>query len=241
MSVPPHTSDTWLTGLFDGINEISSEYCCCLIGGDTVQAKELSITSTVIGEARSGKIIYRNGARENDSIYVSGSLGDSAAGLGLLKKRIADPESNEWEELISSHLNPVPRVKLGHQLALSGAVTSMQDISDGLATDMSHICKESNVCAVLDQSSLPGNPLMMKAAEILGKEVYELQLFSGEDYQLVFTVQEGRKKFVENLVAANINVPITCIGRIEKGSGVYLRQNNGEMMDISYRGYEHRK
>lgn len=239
ISLPLDVSTSWLTKWFDGIKEIVDEYNCCLIGGDTVQAKELSITVTILGEPGPGGPIYRSGARENDTVYVSGFLGDSAAGLELLQKQSNNLKENKWEKFITAHLNPVPQVELGKQLALSGFVTSMQDISDGLATDLSHICHESDCGAILSQISLPHHPHLVDAAKAVNKDMLDLQLFSGEDYQLVFTVQQDRGSQVESMIAGALNQPIYPVGRIKNGSGVCLQKTSGELIDITFKGYEH--
>ena len=239
VSLPSNIDTSWLTQWFDGVNEIIDEYDCCLIGGDTVQARELSITVTLLGEPGPGGTIFRSGACENDTVYVSGFLGDSATGLQLLQNQSVDPENKKWAELIDIHLNPTPQVDVGLQLAQSGFVTSMQDISDGLATDLSHICHESNVGAVLTQNSLPQSPNIAEAAKTVGKDVLDLQLFSGEDYQLVFTVKQSRGHQVESMISESLNQSIYAVGRITKGSGVFLEKNNGECVDISFKGYEH--
>lgn len=239
ISLPGDVSSSWLNEWFDGVTEIVKEYNCCLIGGDTVQAKELSITVTVLGEPGPGGVIYRSGAGLNDTVYVSGFLGDSGAGLELLQHHSVKPQNKKWAQLLKAHLDPVPQIELGNQLALSDFVTSLQDISDGLATDLSHICLESGLGAVLSQISLPRSSQLEEAAKIVNKDPLDLQLFSGEDYQLVFTVQQNRESQVEAMIASALNLPIYPVGRIKKGAGVYLQKTNGDWVDITFKGYEH--
>ncbi len=239
ISVPAHISSSWLTSFLEGVTEIVEEHDCLLIGGDTVQSKELTITITVLGNSGPGEILFRSGACEHDTVYVSGFLGDSGAGLKLLQNYLTDHKSNRWSELIQAHLNPTPQVSLGKLLAQSGCVTSMQDISDGLATDLSHICKESGVSALLTESLLPKNPLMLQAADHLKLNSIDLQLFSGEDYQLVFTVQHGRENELESMINMNSSQSISAVGKIQKGSGVYLQQEKGKRVEVTFKGYEH--
>jgi len=239
INLPPDLSTSWLTKLLNGVREIIDEYNCCLIGGDTVQAKELSITVTILGIPGPGGILYRSGAQENDTVYVSGFLGDSAIGLALLQQQLVNSDDEKWAECIAAHLNPTPQIDLGKHLALSGFVTSMQDISDGLATDLSHICYESGFGAILSQISLPHRSIMAEAAQLVDKDSIDLQLFSGEDYQLVFTVQQEKGSQLESMMAASLNQTIHPVGRIKKGAGVSLQKMNGEMVDITFKGYEH--
>ncbi len=242
VSVPGGFSPEWLTTWFEGVMEILAEYNCLLIGGDTVTGKELTFSITVIGTQLPEGVLYRSGAKEGDSVYVSGRLGSSAAGLALLKKIQQDEiqtKRDVWDELFNAHLNPVPQVELGKLLCKSGFVTAMQDISDGLSTDLSHICHESEVGAVIYEEKLPSLPLLDPLCKEYAMEQRDLVLKGGEDYQLVFTIQEGREKEVENLVAQHLQVPISPIGEICSGQGVVLQSIGGGAIDITFLGYEH--
>lgn len=230
----------WISCWLDGVLEILSEFHCVLIGGDTVKAKELVVGVTVLGEPLPSGAVYRNTAREGDTVWVSGPLGSAGCGLKLLMLEKMQPGSlvpGSWDSLLAAHLNPVPQIELGLKLAECGMVTAMQDISDGLATDLAHICKASGVSASIQMQSLPYLPELCSAAELLNVSVEDLILRSGEDYQLVFTVQKGKEDaFVKRFCKGNVK--LARIGEIRSGKGVFLQKETATE-DITFQGYEH--
>lgn len=252
VGVPGSFDSTWVERFLDGVLAILDEYTCVLIGGDTVSAKQLAISVSVLGTAASGCSITRSGAGPGDSVFVSGVLGSSAAGLHLLQRQQAAPQlglEKRWQQLTAAHLDPQPRVALAGLLAASGMVTAMQDVSDGIATDLSHICTASKVSAVLEQCSLPAHRELTEMCAHFNLKQTELQLKGGEDYELLFTVRKGqednfarycRKMYREQGPCQGGGLPpVTRIGVVEAGSGVLLRTAAGDLMDIEYQGYEH--
>ncbi len=243
LCLPPSLASDWLQCWLSGVSAILAEYGCILIGGDTVRGRELVISVTVIGEAACNHILYRSGARPGDIVYVSGPLGSAAAGLALFQraKKEGTPSGQwpKWQALLDAHLNPAPQVDLGQQLGLSGCVTSMQDISDGLATDLAHICHESGIGSILYEERLPCLPSLDSAAIFLATEKLDLLLKGGEDYQLLFTVPPDRKKELEMQLLSTPHHQIYPIGTIIEGQGVLLEKNDGTRSDITFKGYEH--
>lgn len=185
LCLPPSLASGWLQRWLSGASAMMAEQGCVLIGGDTVRGRELVISVTVLGEAAPDQILYRSGARPGDSVYVGGPLGSAAAGLALFQRAKQEEGRAEqwpqWQALLDAHLNPAPQVQLGQLLGCSGCVTSMQDISDGLATDLAHICHESGTGSVLYAERLPALPSLDSAAIFLGREKLDLQLKGGED------------------------------------------------------------
>ncbi len=243
LCLPPALDAQWLQRWFSGAREIMAEYGCVLIGGDTVAGRDLVISVTVIGEACGRQIVYRSGARPGDIVYVSGPLGSAAGGLALLQKAKWQEPSPEqwpqWQALLDAHLNPAPQIKLGQYLAGSGAVTAMQDISDGLATDLAHICQESGTGSTVYADRLPSLPVLDLAAAFVAQEKLDLVLKGGEDYQLLFTVHPSRQQELEASLLTSLNHQIYPIGIITEGQGVTLENNDGSRSDISFQGYEH--
>ena len=144
----PGSASAWLDDFLAGFHGILQEHDTHLVGGDTVKSSsDISITVTIIGEAAEDSICYRSGAVPGDLVFVSGSLGDAAAGLALCRAGISSDDSGQWQQLLSAHLDPQPQVQLGRILAESGQIHAMMDISDGLATDLAHICAASGVGA----------------------------------------------------------------------------------------------
>jgi len=226
----------WLDGFLAGFKSALEEYSLCLIGGDTVHSGErLMVSMTVVGEMAETDVCYRSGAKVGDLIWVSGFLGEAAAGLELCRKNIADKEL--YQPLVKAHRDPEPKVVLGMEMAKSGLVNAMMDISDGLATDLAHICSASGVGAEIDGSAVPLSAALLEASQELNCSSLDFALKGGEDYQLVFTSSpESRESVVT--IASNLGLKIYCVGRIVDGSSVLFCKGE-KRIDISYRGYEH--
>jgi thiamine-monophosphate kinase len=227
----------WVDGFLYGFREVLEEYNISLIGGDTIKSGELFMVSvTVIGEMADDKVCYRSGAKEGDLIWVSGYLGEAAAGLEICRNKYQTTE--QYRSLIMAHINPEPKVKLGMQLAKSGLPHAMMDISDGLATDLAHICKASKVGAEIMASEIPLSKVILKAAGELKRDPLGFALQGGEDYQLVFTSSPENKEKVISL-GKTVGQKVSCVGRIVPGSRVFLCTDE-EKQDITYKGYEHK-
>lgn len=243
LCLPSSLEPEWLQSWLSGVSAILAEQGCVLIGGDTVRGRDLVISVTVIGQAAGGQILYRTGARPGDMVYVSGPLGSAAAGLALFqraKEEGTDPgQWPQWQDLLDAHLNPTPQIELGQQLGLSGCVSAMQDISDGLATDLAHICHESGTGSVLSAERLPALPSLDSAAVFLAQDRLDLLLKGGEDYQLLFTVHPGREKELEASLMNSPRHRIYPVGMITEGQGVILEKSDGTRSDITFQGYEH--
>jgi thiamine-monophosphate kinase len=239
MSLTPELSSEWLYGWLDGVYEILDEYDCILIGGDTVSGKEMNISVTVLGEQHPSGSLFRDGAEIGDTVYVSAPLGLSAAGLAILEKFDKQVIEKKWDMLIQAHLDPLPQIRLGQIICESGCASAMQDISDGLATDLGHICKESGVGAVIHENLLPTHVLLDEACLTLNLEKLGCILCGGEDYQLVFTVRKGCEKKLEDSLARSGKFSIVPVGKIVRGQGVILVEKGGARRDIAFRGYEH--
>jgi thiamine-monophosphate kinase len=168
-----------------------------LIGGDVSRTpSRVVVDSIVLGDAASGRAVLRSGARPGDHIFVTGALGGAAAGLRLLERgaRLREKakrgrQSRAVEGLLLRHLRPRPRVEWGEVLGHYALATAMIDLSDGLSSDLSHLCEESEVGASLDVARIPVDE---RAALISGRRALDplmLALHGGEDFELLFTVR----------------------------------------------------
>lgn len=236
-------TDDWLNEFMDGVFSQLDFFGCPLIGGDTVKSEQLVFSVTIIGSVPKGGSICRNGACVGDKVFVSGPLGSAAAGLKLFMDRdisIQDVENSTWPTLVHKHLDPSPRVRLAQLLRKSGCVTSMQDISDGIATDLSHICTASQVKANLYSAQLPADKELYELCSGKGIDAVQLQLCGGEDYELVFTVKNEAVEQLKRDFISQHRFELHEIGVIEEGEGVYLHPEEGSPQRISYQGYEHK-
>lgn len=238
LAAPPATEPTWLDGLLAGFLESVSEYGALLIGGDTVKSShELVLSVTVIGEAPVNQVCYRAGAQAGDTVLVSGPLGQAAAGLALCQGG-RQQENPAWQPLIAAHCDPKAQVPLGRLLAASGMVHAMMDLSDGLATDLAHLCAESGVGAEVESAALPLTAELRQAAVACGVDPLQWALSGGEDYHLVFTCAAGDVNILRQLAQERLGITLASVGRIVMGQGVALLDAGGRR-EISYQGYDH--
>ena len=199
-----------------------------IIGGDLSRAAEVFVSVTVIGEAE--RPILRSGARRGDRIYLSRPVGGSAAGLALLRRGTVAAgyaERELIESAIRRHLEPEAEVALG--LKLVGIATSCIDVSDGLSTDLHHLCDASNVGAAIENERIPVFSDLQRAGPPLGINVRDAVLHGGEEYALLFT-----SSLRESELSARVGRPVYAIGRIVEERGVRI---NGEPLAAG--GFDH--
>lgn len=237
----PNSIPSWLDDFMSGFTSVLKENDTLLVGGDTVKSgNDLIISVAVTGEGTTEQIRYRSGAEAGDLVWVSGPLGNAAAGLELCRRRLHKPcrQADKFKQLFQAHLDPAVLVETGKILAASGMVQAMMDISDGLATDLAHICHESGIGVEIDRSSLPVDTLLKDAAAELDMDLMDLVLRGGEDYQLLFTTKSCHEQGLQQLLADKLGMKIFCIGRVVHGQGVFLVTDT-ERLEISYQGYDH--
>ena len=240
LGLPRDFSEQWFERFSSGMDKTLAEYGCLLVGGDTVASPAgIALTLTVVGEARRSEILYRDAARIGDTIWISGSPGLSAAGFALLD---SGSETSGFESLAAAHLRPRARVDLGRQLAKSGLVHAMMDISDGLATDLAHITRASRVGAKIVADKLFIHPALQQAADLLNKDPLSWILRGGEDYELLFTAAPENSDAIIRL-AAGVGQQLFSVGSIIAGSGVLLtsgkKKTDNDENPITFQGFDH--
>ncbi|TNH04874.1 thiamine-phosphate kinase [Testudinibacter sp. TR-2022] len=236
----PKVDHHWLATFSRRFFEILDHYNVDLIGGDTTKGP-LSISITAHGLLPRDKALCRHGAEKGDWIYVTGSLGDSAAGLALLQQKRGQNSDTALSQaetyLIERHLRPVPRVLFGQSIApyASAAI----DISDGLLADLSHILQRSAVSASLKLDKLPLSPQLIA---VFGAEKAEqFALAGGEDYELCFTVADKNCAKLERELT-HIGVDYTCIGQIRSQNTnqmIRLKRGTEKVTPPDFQGFEH--
>lgn len=229
----PEIKEAWLAEFSQSLFAILERYGVSLIGGDTTKGS-LSITLTAQGFLPENQGLFRHQAKVGDWIFVSGFLGDSAAGLDLLlQNRKIENESDRY--LIQRHLRPTPRVELG--LALRSFSCCALDISDGLLADLGHILERSQVGAEIYLENLPLSRYLCTQYEQIQAEI--LALTGGEDYELCFTVSEEKREEMEQVLRSQ-GIKVTCIGKIlPQTSGLNLLKNGKTMALPTYIGFDH--
>jgi len=221
-----------------GLAQAAREYGVAVIGGDTVASPGgLIVTVTLTGRVPADQMLRRSGAGIGDLIFVTGPLGEAAAGLKILRQGLDLPQELQ-EALTEAQLRPRPHLRAGRLLAQEGLATALIDTSDGIATDLYHICRASGVGARIPAAAVPVSPRVTAAAPHLNCDPLDLALFGGEDYLLLFTAKPAvAKRLPASFSRAGLTAPHP-LGRIVTGDRVVLATSAGEV-DISGQGYDH--
>jgi thiamine-monophosphate kinase len=231
-----------LEQFYDGIKLACERFDVELIGGDTTSSLSgLFINITAIGEAKKEDIIYRSGANKNDLVCVSGDLGGAYMGLQLLEREkeiflqdpAIQPELKGYDYVIERQLKPEPRRDIIKQLKDAGIKpTSMIDVSDGLSSEMLHLCKNSELGCMIFEEKIPVHPQTADAAELFRLDSSLAAMNGGEDYELLFTVSLDQKEKIEKLH------DITVIGYMHEDINTKLFvPRNGSELEITAQGW----
>lgn len=227
LGLPARIPQRWVDGFMAGFSALARRHGVVLAGGDTAESPRGVIADIIVlGRVPKGQAILRSGARHGDSIYVTGILGASGAVLQALRAgRKLDPRAKTNHP----HFFPEPRLKIGEWLRQRGLATAMIDLSDGLSTDLTHICQESWVSAMVDQEALP-----LVTDQKLKKDLHALNW--GEDYELLFTAPARAR--IPGKIAGT---PVTRIGEITRHTKdlVQLRDEVGCTGPLQPRGWQH--
>jgi thiamine-monophosphate kinase len=228
LALPRDVPQAWVRSFIRGWMTLAKKYDVPLAGGDTAQSPNKILADIiVIGAAPKGKAVLRSTARAGDRIFVSGELGGSAAAVAEL---MAKPTKKLNPRDYPRHLYPEPRLELGRILREKNLVSAMIDLSDGLSTDLAHICEESGVGAKIASALIPRARVGKPARQV----ALDLALHGGEDYELLFTVPQGKR------VPARIaGVTLTEIGAITRSQKILLQDENGVTRRLPAKGWEH--
>ena len=221
LALPSELPQRWVDDFMAGFLRLARRYSVTLAGGDTAQSPAGILADIiVVGSTPTGKAVLRSGAHAGDIIYVSGTLGASVAALQELRsgkklRTSAHPR----------HFYPEPRIALGQYLREKKLASAMIDTSDGLSTDLRHICDESGVGAVIEAAALPAAP---------GDDGLQFALHGGEDYELLFTAPPNRR--IPRQIAGT---RITRIGEITRGRQIKLQTPDGKSHPLQSGGWQH--
>ena len=221
LALPKTLPEQWMQEFMEGYNGISEKYGAALLGGDTTCSPDrICINVTVLGTCPRGKAKLRSAARPGDLVCVTGTLGDSAAGLKLILSGL----KGAAPRLMDRHYTPTPRVEEGLALSCLPGVHAMMDISDGVGSDLRHILDESGVGARIDTAKLPISEELQDLCSEKGWDPKELALSGGEDYELLFTMDPQETP----------DIPYTVIGEITANPTVTWEGGSRD-----YMGYKH--
>ncbi|MBA0197440.1 thiamine-phosphate kinase [Pectobacterium brasiliense] len=229
----PKSNSQWLSAYSDSLFELLDYYGMQLVGGDTTRGP-LSLTLTIHGLVPAGRALTRRGARIGDWIYVTGSLGDSAAGLAILQNTLHVEDEQARQGLIQRHLRPQPRILQGQ--ALRDLASSAIDLSDGLISDLQHILKASECGARINLESIPQSDWLRGCVN--EEQALRWALSGGEDYELCFTVPEINRGALE-LALGHLGADYTCIGQIGPSSEGLRFFRDNKATELNWKGYDH--
>ena len=226
MALPPKVQQTWVNRFLKGLLRLADAFHVSLAGGDTAESRSgILIDIIVVGSCPQGTAIRRSGARAGDRIYVTGELGGAAATLDLLFSG-RELRANDFPR----HFHPIPRIEVGRFLREKKLASAMIDLSDGLSTDLAHICEESGMGAEIKAEAIP------RAS--IGKSGHKVDLkfalHGGDDYELLFTAPPGRR-----IPATIAGVTITRIGCVMRGRHMLLRDERGVDRELRPQGWQH--
>ena len=235
-ALPAALGDDWVARFASGLAEDQTNYGVSLLGGDSVATPGPAVLSlTALGEVAAGAAIRRSGARPGDRIWVSGTIGDAALGLEVLRGGHGELSAPDRAMLAARFRLPEPRVALGPRLA--GLAHAMADISDGLLADLGHICEASGVAATVTAAALPLSP----AAERIAAAEPGLRAraaAAGDDYELLFAAPPEAAPALAAL-AGELGLRLSEIGAIHAGEGVRLCDAAGREIAVARPGYSH--
>ena len=256
-------TDVWNSNFkddfFAGYLGLADRYDVTLAGGDVSASRQIVIDSILVGEVTTGRAVLRSTAQPGDQIFVTGSLGGAAAGLKLIglgarvsvpgadrgphagsPRGVVDATGSEDDDaaiqaLLLRQLSPQPRVGWGIVLGEEHLATSMIDISDGLSSDLHHLCDESTVGAVIDAASLPLDENVVQLCGRRALDPLALALHGGEDFELIFTVAPEN---VARLPKTVDDVPISHIGEVTSQTAIRIQEKTREW-DLAPQGFRH--
>jgi thiamine-monophosphate kinase len=238
IGLPKHIPISFTSLVYRGMKDEAKRFQVDLIGGDTSLSQKIIINICLIGEGKKGELLFRNGTKVGDDLYVSGTLGDAALGLKILQDKGLRKKP---KGLINKHLSPIPRIELGQALAKKHIATAMIDISDGLLNDTNHILEESKVGARIWEDRIPLSTLYRRWVGNYSKSSHKIALSGGEDYELLFTASPEKRAKVLS-IARSLNIPMTRVGEILRTKeGFHLIEKGGKEIKLYRLGFDHFK
>ncbi len=235
---PKELDEAWIAAFAAGLAEDQAIFGIALYGGDTVSTPgPLTLSLTAFGEVPQGRALSRAGARAGDLVYVSGTIGDGALGLRVLRGEYPALSAEERAALAARYQLPEPRLALGEALAAQGLASAALDVSDGLIADLGHIAQASGVAAEVEAGSVPLSPAA-RAALSSDPALLPGLLSGGDDYELLFSAAPERAGELADLAQA-LDLPLAPIGRLVAGSGVRVLDQKGREMGLSEAGWRH--
>jgi thiamine-monophosphate kinase len=233
IGVPTTISVENVISIYEGMNRIAKKYDCKIIGGDTLFSPQgIMISIALLGEVEKDSLVERAGAKTGDLICVTGDLGEAQAGLEFLKRY-----PHRKPALVKKHLTPFPRINEARTLVKNLKITSMIDISDGLSSELFHLTEVNHLGATIYEEKIPISPTCIKVGNLLKRSPLLWALSSGEEYELLFTME---KKKLPKLRKIKGRVKVSVIGKmLDKKEGIFLMEKSGKKRKLEKSGFTH--
>jgi len=228
-----------LEAFYDGMKGWGESYGARIVGGDTVGSDQFVVNVALIGEVEKGRALRRSGAKAGEALFVTGTLGDSAAGLHSLQH--PDPKGKDAATLlVKRHLTPTPRFNVGRYLSSKRLASSAIDVSDGLSSEIHHLCEGSGIGAEIHEEALPLSDSLLHYCEAKDLDPLGFALDGGEDYELLFTVPLTRISEAVRNLPGETGTSVRSIGRmVPKAKGVTLITRKGQRVPLKPKGFDH--
>ena len=241
LALPPATEVAWVDELYRGLREEGDSHGVVVVGGNMASSPaQAYIDVFVLGSVKREHLMLRSGARPGEAVLATGRLGDSAAGLRLLLDPSLQVSEAAREALLARHFTPQPRLPESAVIASSGAATAMIDLSDGLSSDIAHICERSEVGVRIWAERLPISQETRLVADLSGEPAAKLALDGGEDYELCFTAPVGEAGKLAAAVQERTGTEVAAIGEIiPEGEGRKLVMEGEREVELVAGGWDH--
>ena len=236
LSLPHWIGEPWLARFAQGLGDDQERYSIGLLGGDTTATPGPLVASiTALGTVPAGTSVHRSGAKQDDLVFVTGTIGDAGAGLAVLRGADRYLADSARAALVARYRLPEPRLALGRRLL--GIASAAIDVSDGLIADLNHIAEASGVRIVVDAHRIPLSPVFMAVnGDQIGARIAAAT--AGDDYEIAFSAPpESRGEIAR--IAAETGIAVSEIGQVETGSGTVLHDSKGQQIPLTRGGYVH--
>lgn len=241
LALPLDTEVDWVERLYRGMRTLADQYGVAIVGGNMTRSPApISVDVALLGRVQREYLLTRSGARPGDQVLVTGQLGDAAAGLQLAQQPHLPLSAADHGALLMRYLTPTPRVREGMLIARAQCATAMIDLSDGLSSDIGHICERSRVGVRIEAAQVPIAPAVQQVATLLGVSPWQLALSGGDDYELCLTAPAEAVPELMRSIKRETGTLLTVIGEIlPSAAGRWLILPDGQELALEERGWEH--
>ena len=237
IGIPVDGCSDFIKGFSRSLRRLEGRFSLSLTGGDVCATEErLFLDLQMLGRVEKGRFLSRAGASPGESIFLTGDIGGALLGLRILRET---DDQRIHASRLAKLTRPEPRVDFGKELSRERIPGAVIDVSDGLSTDLGHLCRASQVGAIIEEESLPLSDHLLDPPLPLGEDPSSFAAASGEEYELLFTAPGGSRATLDR-IAAETDTPVTIIGEVvEAAEGLRIRAKNGSTRRIEETGWDH--